>query len=113
MYNYYFSEQILVMLRCCLSNTILEEAKDVDSRLTESELGRLALKISSKNIRDIGQMHLDYDPDKLDSIEDTRRGDKWFFMFEVFVNWTYRNKDNQRRVRFLEFLLTSKTVFHT
>ena len=63
-YNYYVSEEILVMFRCCLSNIILEEAKDVDSRLTESELGRLALKISSKNIRDIGQMHLDYDPDK-------------------------------------------------
>ena len=76
------------------------EAKDIDSRLTESEIGRLALKISSKNIKDIGEMHLEYDPEKLDSIEDTRGGDKWFFMFEVFVNWMYRSKDNNRRVRY-------------
>ena len=83
-----------------LCKTISVEAKDIDSTLTESEIGRLALKISSKNIKDIGEIHLEYDPEKLDSIEDTRQGDKWFFMFEVFVNWMYRSKDNNRRVRY-------------
>ena len=48
---------------------------------------------------------------KLDSIEDTRRGDKWFFMFEVFVNWTYRNKDNQRRVRFFKIFINVQNSF--
>ena len=50
-------------------------------------------------MRDIGQSQLDYDSDKLDTIADARRADQWFFIFEVLVNWTYRDVDNERKVK--------------
>ena len=92
------SKERSLLVMSCPCKTISVEQKDIDSRLTESEIGRLALKISSRNIKEIGEIHLEYNTEKLDSIEDMRQGDKWFFKFEVFVNWMYRRKENNRKV---------------
>ena len=63
----------------------------LQTRIEDSELARIAEKLSSRALRSVAMLYLGLDDDELRTMEESRFGDQAGFKRDILFNWKNRN----------------------
>ena len=70
-------------------------AVTVDSNLTPADIGRLASRISSRNMETIALFFMGFLVETIENLKHEHREDPEAFSRAILTNWAYRNPNHQ------------------